>query len=454
MRKIFYYKNYSFNAKTGELSLSYAVCHDEKTFSFTEKIVFPNAPFKLTFTREKALNAVFFLAHIAFGISYYKAFCPCEIKVESGILSKEEALFFNRFYESGLGEFAVRNHLNLQGKIVFPFHEKKVTPIPAEFKNRYLIPVGGGKDSCLTIEIMKELQKEAAAISVGCPKAIAACMKTAGLKSFQIKRVIDSQLIQLNREKTVLNGHVPITGMLAFLLWGAAVLYNYKYAALSCERSANAENLMQGALAVNHQYSKSFEFEENFYRLTQAITPNFRYFSLLRPLSELAIGKLFTQKCASYFPVFTSCNKAFRLDEKKRLDSWCGCCDKCRFVYLILAPFMKKETLIQIAGTSLLNDGKQKTGYKELLGLSGHKPFECVGEIEESQVALWLLSLKDCWKNDLLVKELSKEIKQKHEYKNLLKIYLTPAGPHLIPADILSRVFQIFNKGLSNYEME
>ncbi len=416
-----------------------------KNFSFTEKFVFPHAPFQLNERQNQALEQIFFLAHIAFGISYYKAFCPCELVIETGKLSKEESLFFNRFYESGLGEFAVRNKLNLQGLIRFPFEEKEKKPVSLTFQKGVLIPVGGGKDSCLSIEIIKQLSMNAATIAVGNARPVCDCMRLSNLPAYNIIRQIDKQLIELN-QSGVTNGHVPITGMLAFILWSAAVLYNYQYIALSCERSANIGNLMQGNLAINHQYSKSFEFEQNFYHLTQSITPVFRYFSLLRPLSELAIAKLFSQNCQTYFPVFTSCNKAFRLNEKARLNAWCGSCDKCRFVFLILAPFLEKEMLIHLIGGNLLNNETQLTGYEELLGIRGHKPFECVGEIEESRLAFQMLLQKNEWKNDLIIKMLSKKIKPIEEA--VFKKYQTPSSAHLLPDEIAEKTIKIFNEGL------
>ncbi len=445
LRKKFCYKNYFFNSKTGELFFRYEMQLENKSFLFTEKIVFPLAPFQLNELQNQALSRIFSLAHIAFGISYYKAFCPCELSVESSALSKDEALFFNRFYESGLGEFAVRNNLNLQGLITFPFERKEKTSVPIMLQNKYLIPIGGGKDSCLTVEIMKKLNVNAATIAIGNARPICACMRLSNLDSLNIIRKIDPQLIELNQSGHT-NGHVPITGMLAFLLWGAAILYNYQYVVLSCEQSANVGNLMQGNLAVNHQYSKSFEFEQNFYRLTQSVTPDFRYFSLLRPLSEFSIAKLFSQYCQTYFSAFTSCNKAFRLNEKTRLNAWCGTCDKCRFVFLILAPFLPRETLIRIIGKNLLDDETQLIGYKELLGLQGHKPFECVGEIEESRIAFQILSRRNEWKNDFVINALTDKIKSFEE--DISRKYLTPAMRHLIPDTIADQVICIFNEGL------
>lgn len=403
LRNTFYYKKYDFNAQTGVLTFTY----ETNGYTFVETITFPGAPFNVSNDVQKALDSIFFYAHIAFGISYYKAFLPPQIKIETGELTPEEALFFKTFYLSGLGEFSVKNNVDLN--IEFPVHSK--TPreqIDLILANKILVPVGGGKDSCVTMELLKG--RSITAFSVGNPRPIQECVTVSGLNRIVLKRSLAPQLLALNNQPGIYNGHVPITGLIAFLLWASAVLYDYKYVAMSCEQSANSENMTKNGLKINHQYSKSLDFEQDFYKLTHKITPNFLYFSLLRPISEAHIAKLFATLCTPYFDIFTSCNKAFKLDETKRLDRWCGMCDKCRFVFLILAPFMDKEKLIQIVGNNPLNDPKQLTGYEELLGVTGHKPFECVGDISECQWALAQLAQNDQWKNDFVVKKLSKKI--------------------------------------------
>ena len=422
MCKVFYYKNYDFNEQTGVLTLSYQA----GSHHFNETITFPKAPFVLDKTTKEALHHIFFLTHIAFGISYYKAFLSPDIQIDSGTLSPEQADFFNTFYLNGLGEFSVKNNVNLD--ISFPY-EKTILPkkYNISFDDGVFVPVGGGKDSCLSMELLKEIGISATAFSVGSPKPITDCVQKSALNHVVLGRKIAPELLRLNETGSVYNGHVPITGLIAFLLWASSILYNYKYVAMSCERSANSPNMILGGHKINHQYSKSLEFERDFFELTKTITPDFRYFSLLRPLSEMHIAKLFAQKCQNYFDVFTSCNKAFKLDEGKRLNGWCGMCDKCRFVFLILAPFMDKKTLIKIVGKNPLNDENQLTGYEELLGLSGHKPFECVGEVNECQYAMILLAQHPDWKDDKVVAKLSKKVSQTQS-----DILITSSN-HLIP---------------------
>ena len=398
MCKNFFYKSFDFNAHTGVLTLVYGT---DKIFSLTEQITFAGAPFCLTENQQRVLEHIFFLTHIALGISYYKGFIPENLVIQSGELSEEQAHFFDRFYLYGLGEFAVKNNLDLTDKIHFPFTQKKVKPDIFSLKERALVPLGGGKDSCVSVELLKQLKVDFATIAMGDPLPILNCAKKTGKPHITMTRQLDSSFLTLCQEKKVLNGHVPITGMLAFCLWAQAVLSDYAYVVLSCERSADEGNCQTSSFTANHQYSKSSAFENDFYQLTQEITPQFKYFSLLRPLSETHIARLFSQKCASYFDVFTSCNKAFFLDKSKR-QSWCASCDKCRFVFLILALFIPKEKLISIMGKNLLADESQYQGYEELLGLSGHKPFECVGTIQECRYAWGQLQKNPCWQNDLL----------------------------------------------------
>jgi hypothetical protein len=177
-------------------------------------------------------------------------------------------------------------------------------------------------------------------------------------------------------------------------------------------------------LEVNHQYSKSFEFEQDFAEhVATYMLKNLTYFSFLRPLSEIAIASLFA-KLEPYHAVFTSCNRAFSIQEHNRRTGWCCDCPKCRFVFLALAPFIEKTKLINIFGKNLLDDATQETGFRELLGLQGYKPFECVGEIKESLLAFRALSSNSAWQSDDLVEKLTAEVTQATSELEELAVFL------------------------------
>lgn len=394
MTDLFCFESYDWQAQTGELTLNYS-CNG---YVFSEKIIFPNAPFVLNDEKKSALEQVLFLLHIASGISYYKAFNNPNIKINSGVLSKEQASFFNDFYYYGLAQYAAQNNLKL--KFNFPFGKKEVKAFDLNLSEDAFVPVGGGKDSCVSISRLKKAGKSATLFSVNSARPIGDCKAVSKLPQITILRKISPVLLENNH--LFLNGHVPISGIIAFITAVSCILYDKRYVVMSCEGSADEANFDD----VNHQWSKSSVFEKMYGNLMGAIIPEYRYFSLLRPLSEMQIASQFAEYCSDYFSVFTSCNHAFHIDESKRLNRWCGNCDKCRFVFLILAPFMDKNKLIEILGGNPLNDINQEQGYLQLLGIGQNKPFECVGTYDECRLALLMLAEKKEWQDDVLIRKL------------------------------------------------
>lgn len=421
--KSFIFESYNFDTKTKVLNLNYSF--DSKLF-FTEKITF-DCDRELNVDEIGALNNVFKYLHIIAGISYYKLFLPKNIKIKTMDLNKQQALFFNKFYLNGLGEFSYRNSVyDLKERINFPFNNKETNkPIKLKLQNRYCIPVGGGKDSIVSIEIMKNAvdKKDIILGSVNTAQSIEETIKIAGLDNFCIKREISPKLLEVNADLEkygAYNGHVPITGILAFVLCAGSIIYGYDTVLVSNERSANVGNVKFAGLKVNHQWSKSFQAEKmlnTFFK--KFVLTDFNYVSFLRPLSEIHIAKIFS-KLTQYHKIFKSCNKNFKING--RINNWCCNCDKCRFVFLILATFMKKEELVEIFCENLLDDKEQLKGYLELVGLENFKPFECVGEIDESRYAI--LNIDKSFEDSYIVKTIRTLLseRRKREITNLFTL--------------------------------
>ncbi len=432
MKSVFYFESFNFNQISNELHLNYSY---NKEFFFTEKIKFNLCD---NLVSKKDLEQLCFYAHIACGISYYKAHLAKKIEINSGVLNEKEALFFQKFYIKGLGELAYLNKVKLKKRIKFPFVHQLIQPkINLDLKQSDVILVGGGKDSITTIEALERKNSTTKLLSVvsnidNVPTPIKNTFEHANLDNILIERKLDKKLIKLNKLKNVYNGHVPITGILAFIIAIGAKLYGYDKIILSNERSANVGNVIWDEEEINHQWSKSIEFEKDFNKLIGLRhNTSLYYFSFLRPLSELQIVKQFA-KLKKYHKIFTSCNNAFKINEKERIDAWCCNCDKCRFVFLILAPFLEKKDLIGIFGKNLFEEKKQLQGFKELVGESSHKPFECVGEIEESILAF--LMLKDTeYEKDFVVKEILSLLDNKYDESELKKKYLDSLEKHNIP---------------------
>ncbi|MBL4894814.1 MAG: hypothetical protein JKY59_08130 [Emcibacter sp.] len=115
---------------------------------------------------------------------------------------------------------------------------------------------------------------------------------------------------------------------------------------------------------------------------------------------------------------------------------WCCDCPKCRFVFLALAPFIGKGGMVDIFGRDILNDKTQEDGFRELLGLKGHKPFECVGEIGECRLLLKSLALLPEWQDSALITALAPEIEESGlSLSDLSAASLKKYPDHNLPAD-------------------
>ncbi len=182
---------------------------------------------------------------------------------------------------------------------------------------------------------------------------------------------------------------------------------------------------------INHQWSKSEEFESAFARLVAArLGPTPAVFSYLRPRSELWVAQQFAD-LRDFHPVFQSCNRAFHQEPAQRLDHWCGRCDKCCFVDLILAPFMSAAALGAVfeAGEPLLLE-ENEPRFETLLGLQPDaKPFECVGDVDECRAALVLATARDDRRQTTLLHALQRRLPTAPVPATLL----APRGPHYIP---------------------
>lgn len=434
----FIFKSATYDADSQEISLGYAYLNGPE---FIEKICFSGAKDNLNEEEQEALTLAIRQLHLAAGISYYKAYCPKDIRVENHALTKEEADFFFKFYRHGLGEFSVENNIDLSGVIRFPVTSNHhMIPSDISLPNTSVVPIGGGKDSVVSLEILKAANRPLRMIAINAGRPINEVMDGADAgDAIHIRRKLDPHLFELN-DQGAMNGHVPITGILSFIMACGAILYGYDSVVMSNEGSASEGNMEFAGIEVNHQYSKSLEFELDFEHYIRKTTlKNFKYFSFLRPLNETGIAVLFST-LPHYFETFKSCNRNFHIDEGVRKYGWCCDCPKCQFVFLALSPFIGRDRLIEIFGKNMLDDVSQEDGFRELCGLKGHKPFECVGEIEECQHILKTLTTTQ-WGNDQLVKKLSPELDiEPMSVKELRASALSFKYQHNIPATFLEQL--------------
>ena len=322
-------------------------------------------------------------------VSYWKCACPPTVKVLCGSLTDSQLAFWRKLYWHGLGEFFYTNGISETPEAFLEIEngELKIDNwLPhsdnSQFSNLksqfYLVPIGGGKDSVVTLELLRRAGKTIRPLIMNPRGATVECAAKAGFpidEVLVIRRTIDPTLLDLNA-KGYLNGHTPFSAMLAFYTQLASALSGIPNVALSNESSANESTVI--GTSVNHQYSKSLEFEDDF---REYCGNTFNYFSFLRPLSELQIAMLFSRFTA-YHDVFRSCNVG------SKQDIWCGHCAKCLFAYIILSPFIEPARLNQIFGKSMLEDTTLEHEFLQLTGKAETKPFECVGTVSEVNAAL------------------------------------------------------------------
>ena len=386
----FIFEGFDYKLEDSELSIVYNFYVDQE-FEFHPKLNFPSNGFyhfeKLP--KEFLENMIFNIGMVEL-ISYWKAMVPPTVVVRNFLLDEEQIAFWKKIYFHGLGEYFYLNgieanyddFLNIECRATKP-----LAKLHLQVSDSVIIPVGGGKDSVVSLEVLKKHSGDNLALIMNPRGASTATANVGGFenRTLEIRRTLDAKLLELNAQG-FLNGHTPFSALLAFITVLAAGATGRKYIALSNEGSANEPTV--AGTKINHQYSKSVEFESDFRNyVSRNITSDIQYFSLLRPLSELQIASVFAQN-PIYFPKFKSCNVG------SKSDIWCGKCPKCLFTFIILSPFLSPEQLIDIFGNNLLEDYDLEQYFDELTGLSAVKPFECIGTVDEVNSALCLARAK------------------------------------------------------------
>ncbi len=385
---VFYYRRYELEEDAGKVCLQYFF-EIPGLSEFSPKWIFPKAEHdRECYGKNPTFRRMAFFLGMTELVSYWKIACPPSVVVEAGSLDEAQIAWWKNLYYNGLGEFFYTNGIEADPETFLEI-QSAGAPEPGEERplvhpDGCLIPVGGGKDSAVTIELLKESQRPSCCYIINPRGASLETARAGGYRDGQIvsaRRTLDARMIALNRQG-FLNGHTPFSAIVAFSSVMAAYMRNLHYVVLSNESSAN-ESTVPGS-TVNHQYSKSFQFEQDFHAYEETyIKSGIFYFSLLRPLSEFQIARYFS-KCTAYHDLFRSCNVG------SREDVWCGHCPKCLFVCLILSPFLPEERIREIFGRDLLNDEALIGTMEKLTGIQQEKPFECVGSRGEVNTALCL----------------------------------------------------------------
>lgn len=410
--------------------------------SFTEILTLPQGADKAA-ANSPAFLKLLDLTAFVLGVSYFKLRAPFRIAAPDIALTEAEKAFVVDVYENGLGEFYARNDLARFGRLEIetPVDAQARKPAPT-LPERTLLPIGGGKDSLVSVDLLSHVGVEFTPFAVNPKGPIVTSVEAIGKAPLYVRRTLDAEMIRLGKEPGYYNGHVPSTAINSMIAALCAVLFGYDQIVLSNERSASEGNVVFDGRETNHQYSKSLGFELLIASiLSDATGGALRYFSLLRPYSEARIASLFTQG-ERFDRVFSSCNRNFRLNGNDG-PLWCGECPKCHFVFLIFAPFMAKERLLSIFGKNLLDRPENEHSFRELAGLTGQKPWECVGEILEAAACFYTLTRHADWHEDAVVRAIKADLFTQYGEEKLqlaMAECLTDSHDHHIPPALAAKV--------------
>lgn len=387
---VFEYQAFDFSIADAEIKMQFHFATGE--YEFHPKMKLSLGKYAIAPLREEEVRGIVFQIGMIELISYWKCTCSLTVLVKPYQLDEAMQTWWKKLYFNGLGEFFYQNKIQASENDFMSFDFAHDSPSASELKyphvddsQRVIVPIGGGKDSVVTLEA---LRKECQVIPfiINPRGATVDCARIAGFPAEEdrvvLQREIDPQLLELNKQG-FLNGHTPFSAMLSFY----TLLVSYGTAtrdvALSNESSAN-EPTIPGT-KINHQYSKSLEYEEDFRRyVRQFLNDSNHYYSYLRPYTELQIAEMFARH-PQYFPVFKSCNAG------SKENKWCCNCSKCLFAYIILSPFIDNDTMVSIFGEDLLEKAELMQYFDELCGIAPNKPFECVGTIDEVNKALRMI---------------------------------------------------------------
>jgi len=386
----FIYKHYTTEKTNTGIVITYEfLLEPDIVFRPTVDIPLPSA------VDPAAIELFAFHLGLVESISYWKAACPKEIIIEAGSLNTDQLRFWNDLYIHGLGEFFYRNRIDFTVPEFLKIKSTGDKPASAEApagkgnwgwkqEGTDLVLIGGGKDTAVTFGMLQNGSRRIRPMAVNPSAATYRILQAAGFRDpIIVRRTIDPILLQLNANG-YLNGHTPFSAYLAFLGVCVGVLYKTEHVVVSNEKSANEGNVVYKGIEINHQYSKSFRFEQMIRSYLAHYFPSApSYFSMLRPLNNLQIARMFALTQA-FDAAFNSCNVG------SKTDTWCRSCAKCAFTYLSLFPFLPYERMIKIFGTDLFSDPAVIEQVRKLTGLLEMKPFECVGTRDESVLAVYL----------------------------------------------------------------
>ncbi|HSX30459.1 MAG TPA: hypothetical protein VLE99_00900 [Candidatus Saccharimonadales bacterium] len=445
----FVYTEFRVSNDRRTVDFEYRTEHGNERYTFVESYTFPVA-LKDTPEQQRALRAL----HLAAGVSYYKKFLPTRI-VHPYAMDETEAAFWNDVWQNGLGEFLYVNKLPVE----------RVAKFAAQAGTRYngesggtaegaLLGIGGGKDSIVAGELLKKLDVPVTGFVLATGEQVgqaAAVAKTMGVELQVVERRLDEQLISLKNHPDSYSGHVPISMLFGLTGTALAIALDKAHVVVANEASASIPRVTWQERAINHQWSKSFRFEQSLQRFIQtSVAAQVTYFSAIRPLTSIGVAKLFA-KMPDYYEVFTSDNFVFRIDPSGRpVGRWGLESPKSLSSYLLLAPWLTDEEVRRIFEIDFLNEPSLEKLFLELTGVEGEPPLDCVGTVEELVLSVNLLAETGRYHDTHLMRvAMERGVIHQNDWQAKLAALLALQPDEALPAELREGLMAELREGVS-----
>ncbi|MGK7942757.1 MAG: hypothetical protein AB4062_21885 [Crocosphaera sp.] len=381
-------------------------------FRFSTKIFYHDVSFSRLIENysQSLINRI--VAHIALfeGMKLCSLF-PKYYDISNIVEYLEEPVLelFVKIYQGVFGQHWYENNVTdyLQPEIIYSGKLGIHHPVEILGSNKTILTgCGGGKDSIVAMKLLQEVEIPFASMQYS-----HTVYGKADLQHNLINQVLENVSLVEQHKISIFDDFIdfpffdlyfpqnsgitaPETPVSVFESLILMLGKGYHYLSLAHEKSANIGNLFWTEIGkeVNHQWGKSLEAEKMLAEFIQNnLLSNFQYFSILQPIYDIRIF----EKLSKYPEVLSSIHSC------NIQKPWCKKCPKCAYVWLGFMAFLDPNIVDNIFRKNLFDDDDLIPTFRQMLGLSTHTPFECIGEINESR-----LMMKKCLEKGLSGKAL------------------------------------------------
>jgi UDP-N-acetyl-alpha-D-muramoyl-L-alanyl-L-glutamate epimerase len=363
-------------------------------------------------------------------------------------LSADSLEFFTRTYNAAYTQNKYENQISNYNGPLLTFEGELGTLKPMTLSGNnpaVLTGNGGGKDSFLSMKVLEE---------AGIPFAAFQWARSE-YGRFEYQHDLSSKIYQHVQPQKVhrVSIHDDFTDGVYMQLYfphlqapftlgtpecifaAMPILLDQEYCYLSFgnEKSSDTGNFYWEELGeeVNHQWIKTYEAEcifEAFVR--EHFITNHQYFSLLKPIYDYRIFKNLA-RYPDALPVLHSCN----IDKP-----WCKKCAKCAYVWLNYLANFDTQVINDLFHSNPFDAAELHLFYRQMLGLEEHNAFECVGNIQESRIAMQRCAQKGLTGQVIAMFQTDVQSQVLKEWDELEQKYDRIYPEHNIPAHIFDRV--------------